>query len=127
MSNIKISGLTINNANSVQVGDNYYYKSAQDFIAQNKNLTETEVELVKIIFENTQSEEERKKILESLKNIKSEEITDEEKVGYAMSFKSLLKRVSEIPEKVGIGIIVKFLVDSISNIKQVGIEEYLNK
>lgn len=55
------------------IGD-VIYNNYETYIEE-KKLTTTEKELVKIIFDNTQSCEEREEILESLKQIKKERLS----------------------------------------------------
>ena len=74
---------------NLHIGDVYNYSSSQDFINKHKDLkfSNTEIELVEIIFANTSSEQERQSILESLKSIKSGKGTDEEKQKSYWNFK----------------------------------------
>lgn len=112
MDKFNFNGVNIN-ATNIHIGDNYIYNSPQDFIKNNTNLaiTETETELIKIIFDNTESEQERKTILDSLKSIKEGKGTEEEKRAFLLSFKPLLKKLSDIGEKVAVNIVSKLLTD----------------
>ncbi len=116
MSKFNLSGANIN-ATNLHIGDTHNYSSSQEFISKNADLklTETEVELVKIIFDNTESEQERKTILASLKSIKEGKGTEEENKASILSFKPLLKKLSDIGEKVAVNITAKFLTDYASH------------
>ena len=74
---IKMSNYNFNapiNGSNHHFGDINNYATSQEFFAKNKkyDYSETERELVKIIFENTSSEEEKQQILNSLQSIKEE-------------------------------------------------------
>lgn len=75
MTNIIINGDITGSYN--HIGHNY--NNYNSYIVEKKelNFTETEKKLVKIIFDNTSSEEERNQILNSLENIRSEIPTKE--------------------------------------------------
>lgn len=107
-----------NNSNisgNVHIGDNNYYMSPEMFIKNNKslNLTPTEEELVSLIFENTASEEERKVILDSLKNIKSESVDIDLKKKSVISFKPLFDLLKKAGNKLGVDLIKNFLKDNL--------------
>ncbi len=112
MSKFNLTGANIN-ATNLHIGDTYYYSSSQEFITKNADLrlTETEIELVHIIFDNTESEEERKLILRSLTSIKNGEGTEEEKKASILSFKPLLKKLNDIGAKVAVDVTAKVLTD----------------
>lgn len=112
MSKFNLTGANIN-ATNLHIGDTYNYSSPQDFVSKNADLrlTETEIELVRIIFANTESEEERKLILKSLTSIKNGEGTEEDKKASILSFKPLLKKLNDIGEKVAVGVTAKVLTD----------------
>lgn len=112
MSKIILNGNTIN-AGNLQIGDNYYYSSPNDFINNNAELqlTETEKELVQVIFDKTESDEERKAILKSLKSIKEGKGTEEETKSAIKSFNPLIKRLNDIGDKVAASIIAHALIN----------------
>lgn len=63
--------------------------------------TETEKELVRLIFEHTKSEEERKEIIKSLKSIKTEGLTEEVKIVETNKIKSFLTKMGEKAVEIG--------------------------
>lgn len=67
MSKIRINGNIIGNHN--HIGDNYYLYSKSFLSDSERKFTETEIELLDLIFKEAPTEEERKQILESLKEI----------------------------------------------------------
>ena len=95
-------------AKTVHVGDKNYYNSAKEFNSANPQLTSEELELVKIIFENTNSPEERQQILESLRSISKGEVIEQEK---ETIFKTGLDKIQQALIKTGSGVAVKFIVD----------------
>jgi hypothetical protein len=113
MTKFDLTGANIT-ANKIHIGDIYNYASPQDFINRNSDLTfsHTERELVKIIFANTKSEQERQTILDSLKSINSGEEVDEEKAKSIFSaFKPLIKFLKDTGQKVGVNLTADYLKD----------------
>lgn len=63
--------------------------------------TETEKELVRLIFEHTKSEEERQEIIKSLKSIKTEGLTEEVKIVETNRIKSFLTKMGGKAVEIG--------------------------
>ncbi|MES2382125.1 MAG: hypothetical protein V4538_13845 [Bacteroidota bacterium] len=117
MGKYNFNGANIN-ATNLHIGDNYTYNSAQDFIEKNTNLslTETEKELVDIIFLNTDSNKERREILDSLKSIKSNNETAVPSQSWFNSFKPLVSKLQLLGNKAAIDITYKFLSNYSENL-----------
>jgi len=112
MSKYNFEGAKIS-AKNLHIGDVYNYSSSQDFIRKHKDLklSDTEIELVEIIFTNTSSEQERQSIIESLKSIKSGKGTDEEKQKSILSFKPLINFLKDSGKKIAVNLITKILTN----------------
>jgi hypothetical protein len=110
MGKYNLEGASIN-ARKLHIGDEYYYSTPKIFLDNQSELelTETETELVKIIFENTSSEAERQNILRSLKSIKSEEDNDNVKEKSFFSFKPLLQSLRKSGNRVAEQLLTKFI------------------
>ena len=117
MSKFNLQGANIS-ANSVHIGDKYVYSSANDFLDKNNpnSFTTTEKELVKIIFENTTSEQERQEILESLKSIRDENLTVKEKEQAFLNFKPLLKTIKAKGLKVAMNLFKTYIMEKINSV-----------
>lgn len=116
MNKYNFTGANIN-AENLHIGDNYNYNSPDDFLSKNNDfvLTQTEKELVKIIFDNTESEEERSAILDSLKLIKSEKFTELNTINSSInSFSSFLKKLKGLGNKFAFDLTYKFITDLVT-------------
>jgi methionine synthase II (cobalamin-independent) len=91
-------------AKNIHIGDVYHYSSPSDFVDRENSikLSKTEKELVAIIFENTANEQERQSILESLKAIKSDEVSLEEKKKSISKFKPLINFLKQSGNKIAL-------------------------
>lgn len=117
MSKFNLQGANIS-ANSIHIGDKYVYSSAKDFLDKNNpnSFTTTEKELVKIIFYNTTSEQERQDILESLKSIRGENLTVKEEEHAFLNFKSLLKTLKAKGMKVAMNLVKTYIMEKINSV-----------
>ncbi len=116
MNKYNFTGAKIN-AKNLHIGDNYHYDSSEDFLSKNNDfvLTQTEKELVKIIFDNTESEEERSAILNSLKLIKSEKYTETNTINSSIgSFSSFLKKLKGLGNNFAFDLTYKFIADIVT-------------
>ena len=115
MSKFNFQGANIS-AKKIHFGDNYNYLTPHDFLTKNlKSYTETEQELVEIIYANTSSEEERRQILESLKAIRDESRSDSEKKRSILNFKPLISILRTKGIQVAIDLFKKYLEEKISS------------
>lgn len=117
MSKFNLQGANIS-ANSIHIGDKYEYSSAKDFLDKNNpnSFTTTEKELVRIIFYNTTSEQERQDILESLKSIRGENLTVKEEEHAFLNFKSLLKTLKAKGMKVAMNLVKTYIMEKINSV-----------
>lgn len=117
MSKFNLQGANIS-ANSIHIGDKYVYPSANDFLDKNNpnSFTTTEKELVKIIFDNTTSEQERQDILESLKSIRDENLTVKEEEQAFLNFKPLLKTLKAKGMKVAMNLMKTYIMEKINSV-----------
>lgn len=116
MSKFNLKGANIN-ATNLHIGDVYNYSSSSDFISKNANLefTKTEKELVKIIFENTSSEEERQQILDSLKATKEEPQSKIKRNSHLELINKYYEKVKQIGWSVTEKVVAVYLADQIKN------------
>lgn len=110
MNKFNLQGANIS-ANTIHIGDTYVYNSPADFIGKNSSdtLSDTEKELVGIIFENTTSEVERQEILNSLKSIRDDNCELDEKKRSLLNFTPLLKTLKTKGKKLAIDLVLKVL------------------
>lgn len=66
------------NSTNIHMGDNYFYKTPGEFYNSTPDIeySDTDRQLVELIYENTESDAERLQILDSLKSIKESGDTD---------------------------------------------------
>jgi len=104
--------------NNHHFGDNFVYGNYTQYIQTTEadNLTETEKELVKIIFENTQDEAERRKILDSLIAIKKDSITVESEQKDTLSrWAKLLSYTKKLSNEVAVKSISTFIAEIVQH------------
>ena len=107
MSKITINGNVT--GSHAQVGDINNYATPLEFYntAENINYTNTEKQLVELIYENTSSEEEREKILNSLRTLKE----NEGSVGHEESNKENGGRIKDFLMALGTDTAAKIIVE----------------
>lgn len=95
------------NATNIHNGDNYYYNSPNEFYKGNSQFefSDTDKQLIELIYDKTNSEEERIQILNSLKSIKEDEAVDLE------TKKSHFKTITNFITSTGTSLASKLITD----------------
>lgn len=114
MSNYNFNGNITGNNN--HFGNVYNYRTVEEFVSKNRDLkfTEADIELFRLIFDKVDSEEEKWKIINSLKSIKSGEADDTEKAYSVQLLNKFLKGVKSVANDVTVKIATEKVGDFLS-------------
>lgn len=117
MSKFNLQGANIS-ANSIHIGDSYVYSSPSDYLEKNNSpkYSETERELVKIIFENTSSDEERQNILNSLRTIRNEDSNIDDKKRSFLNLTPLLQTLKTKGSQIALNLVLKYIENKFDSI-----------
>lgn len=109
MSKYKINIGSIDGDNN-HIGDKIIYNTPQEFLKKHESISFTKIEreLVDEIYANTNSDEERWELLESIKAIKNEDIGEEERQKAIISFRPLLETLKSTGNKLAYNIVVSY-------------------